>query len=128
MNAWQDCATLADKIRFLQHVLRGYRFPVNDEKHTQEQIKNALTQAGIPFSREHKLADSGTIDFLVDNTIGVEIKIKGAKMAIYRQCKRYCETGLLQHMMLVSLVAMTLPPDLEGTPTSVVYLGTAFLR
>lgn len=126
--AWPETGDKAQKIAFIHRLLRSYRFPVHDEKHTQTHIEQALTRHGVPFAREQKLESAGTIDFLIDGTIGVEVKIKGAKMAIYRQCRRYCETGLLTHLVLFSLVAMTLPEQLDDIPTSVVTMGAAFLR
>lgn len=124
---WLPDASLAEKVRFVHQLLKRYRFSVDNEKRTQADIENVLTRAQVPFVRECNLGDAGVIDFMIDDTIGIEVKIKGSKMSMYRQCKRYCETGRFQHLILATLTAITLPADIDGTPTSVASLSTAFL-
>lgn len=127
MHTWSPADSLEDKVKLVHMVLRSYRLNMNDEKQTQIDIEKAFIEAGIPHKRECALGKSGIIDFLVDDMIGVEVKIKGAKMSIFRQCRRYCGSGQIKHIMLATLVPMSLPETIEDIPTSVCFFGTAFL-
>lgn len=128
MNLWPQDSSTQEKVAFLKRLLMGWRFPLTDEKQTQAKIEEALSFSMVPFVREHELGDAGKIDFMVDGNIGIEVKIKGAKMAIYRQCERYCKRDEITHFMLFSLVPMALPKEIEGKPATFVHMGTAFLR
>lgn len=50
-----------------------------------------LLNEGIETSHEAKLSDTCRIDFLVDGTIGVEVKVQGDRSEVYRQLTRYAE-------------------------------------
>lgn len=124
---WDPSLTKHAKIALVHHTLMQYRLSIANEKETQRDIEFLLTQAKIPFEREKTLGEAGIIDFLVDDTIGLEVKIKGTKMAIYRQCKRYCLSPQIDHLILATLGANTLPVNVEGKSTSVLSLSRAFL-
>lgn len=103
--------------------LQSVRLTLTDEKKTQEQLATVL---GASCQREVNLADGDIIDFVVGR-IGIELKIKGGKRAIYRQIKRYCLSERLDAVILLSAVAMGLPSQIEGKPVHVVSLGRAWL-
>lgn len=121
--------TLSAVLSYLKSVLTRYRFSVLDEKQTQAQIERVFTEHQIPFKREVRLADSGVIDFIVGQniSIGLEVKVKTNKMATYRQCKRYCESGALNAISLLTFSPMVLPPDISGIPTQTISLSRAYL-
>lgn len=110
----------------LVNVLASTRFPAGPEKLLQEAVADALTDAGIAFEREFRLNDHDIIDFLVAG-IGIEVKIKGARRAIYRQLQRYAESDAVKSLVLLSSVAMGLPPEIDGKPVTIVSLGRAWL-
>lgn len=102
------------------------RLPLNREKATQAALAEALTGAGIQFEREARLSDEDIPDFMVGG-LAIELKIKGGKMDIYRQLKRYAQHERVTAVLLVTNVAMGLPDDIEGRRTYIAHLGRAWL-
>lgn len=98
---------MIDRIR---KALEGRRYTTTDEVAFQGQISEALAQARIPFTREERMDKASRIDFMVDSTIGVEVKIKGAAGAIGRQLLRYALTGKLTHLVVITTKPLDLPP------------------
>lgn len=117
---------MTDLAYSLVNVLASTRFPAGPEKELQEAIGVALTNAGIAFEREVRLNDTDIIDFLVSG-VGIEVKIKGARRGIYRQLQRYAHSEAVHSLVLLSSVAMGLPPTIEGKPVTIVSLGRAWL-
>lgn len=78
-----------DECRALVRFLQSFRWPLSDEKRLQEVMAEQLAGGSIAAEREVHLGDGDIIDFMVGGT-GIEVKIKGSKRAIYRQCERYC--------------------------------------
>jgi hypothetical protein len=109
-------------------LLKRSRFSLSDEKKLQEEIGDALTAAGVEFSREHRLNAKDIPDFMIGG-IAVEIKIKAGagKLAIYRQVERYCQHDDVKEIILVSNVPMGLPAVINGKPAHFVNLGKAWL-
>ena len=93
----------------------------------REEIEAALIEAGIPTAREVRLSDEDIIDFVVDETIGIEVKIKGSKMAIYRQMERYAQHASLSALILITNVPTGFPEEINGKPVYVVNLAKAWL-
>jgi hypothetical protein len=110
----------------LARFLADFRFSLSDEKKTQQQIAEQLTLASVVHRREVRLSDGDIIDFMVSNT-GIEVKLKGQKMEIYRQIERYCQHDEVTSLVLATNVAMGVPPSINGKPIYVVNLGRAWL-
>jgi hypothetical protein len=110
----------------IQAILAGKMFPLSDEKRLQNAIEDELQRAGVIVKREYRLSTKDIIDFMV-GSVGIEVKIKGGKLDIYRQLERYAEHELVSHLILVTNVAMGLPPDIKGKPTSIINLARAWL-
>ena len=106
-------------------VLRGRRFPLHAEKATQAAIAEAFTAAGIAFEREARLAEGDIVDFRIGGVL-VEVKLKGARRAIHRQCVRYGAHPGVSALILATTVAMPPLPGL-AVPSFVVSLGRAWL-
>lgn len=106
--------------------LASGRFSLAREKETQAEIASAFGRLAIGYQREVDLGDRNIIDFLL-GSIGIEVKIGGAKRAIFAQCQRYCETGKLSALILATNVAIGFPRTLAGVPCYVVSLGRAWL-
>lgn len=115
--------------------LTGWRCDLLNEKTTQGDIAAALQAAGIPFVREQRIGGGEIIDFVVDNGarvngaggIGIEVKIKGSKRALYRQIVRYCDLGVLDALIVATSVPIGLPDLINGTPVFVRDLTRAWL-
>lgn len=109
--------------------LKTQRIPLENEKVLQAEIAQALI-ARFPaemIEREQYLDPENVIDILVDGAIGIEIKIKGSKRDIHRQCARYCAFARIQVLILVTNVSLGFPEEINGKPCYVVKLGRAWL-
>lgn len=101
--------------------------PLGDEKILQAQMAHEFTTAGIIFEREKHLSHSDIVDFLTDAGIAIEVKIKGGKFEIYRQCERYCMHEEVRALVLATAVAMALPTTINGKPAMIASLGRGWL-
>lgn len=95
------------KVEKILNILNSYHFSIHDEKYLQEEISQVFKEENIEFKKEHKLSN-GIIDFMIDD-IGLEVKIKGQNMAIYRQIERYMENDSIKAIILANVKPMTLP-------------------
>lgn len=115
-------ASVKDACRALVRFLESRRWPLFDEKRLQEAVAEELTVNRIDFEREVTLAKGDVVDFMVGN-VGLELKIKGQRRAIYRQCERYCEHDRVHALVLGSAVAMGVPATVNGKILLVAQLG-----
>jgi hypothetical protein len=100
---------------------------MNDEKRLQAELERLLVANGIPNKREVDLGDGDIIDFMLPGGLGMEVKIKEGKRAIYRQCRRYCSHAQVSELLLVTGTALGFPEVVEGKPCYVVSLGSGWL-
>lgn len=108
---------------------KGKRFNLHDEKELQFEISVLLANyiSGQDFKREFRLDEKNIIDFFIYNQVGIEIKIKGSKRAIYHQCVRYCEFEKIKSLILITNKSMGFPEQLNGKDCYVLNLGKAWL-
>jgi hypothetical protein len=87
----------------LAELLEVFRFHYTDEDSLQRGVEEALTGAGVEFTRE-AIIDVGRLDFLVHASvdIGIEIKIDGAPATVVRQLTRYLNSDSIQGLVLVT--------------------------
>lgn len=85
-----------------------------------------LSDMGAEVEREVALGDGDIIDMMVGG-VGIEVKIKGQKRAIYRQCKRYCMHERVRELVLATSVATGFPQYINGKPIYVANLARAWL-
>jgi hypothetical protein len=107
-------------------LIRGYRFGLGDEKRLQDDLFSVLLPRFPEARREVQLSPGNRIDFMV-GPIGIEVKIKGQRLAIYRQCERYCEYNDVAELILLTNASMGFPPDIKGKPTYLVSLSKSWL-
>ena len=110
--------------------LKAYRFNYQNEKELQEGVEGALAANKIPFEREKILGSNfGTIDFLVDGHIGIEIKTKGSPSAVARQLVRYFKCEKIHELILLTGRSRlgVLPAVILGKKLTVVTLWETFL-
>lgn len=105
----------------------AHQLDFSSEDVLQSQIAQMFTEIGISFQREVRLSAQDRIDFLVEDGLGVEVKIKGSPHAIYRQCKRYCASGQIRTLLLVTGRSMGLPDQINGKDCYVHLLGRSWL-
>ena len=102
--------------------LRKYRFTLASEQALQQQIEKVLPS----FQREYRFDKKNRIDFFLAG-IGIEVKIKGGRMAIYRQVERYAKFDSVTGLILITNVAMGFPKEILGKPCYVISLGEKWL-
>lgn len=110
----------------LYKLLSKHRLPLSNEKALQAAIGVILTANGIEHDRESRLSDKDCIDFLVGG-VGMEVKLKGSAVAIYKQCKRYCGYPEVEELLIVTNRSMGLPNEIDGKPTYLLSLGKGWL-
>ena len=100
---------------------------MDDEKKLQAEIAEMLDAAGIDYKREVDLGGGDVIDFMFRKGIGMEVKLRESKRAIYRQCRRYCLHKQVSTLVLLTGTALGFPEEVEGKPCYVVSIGGGWL-
>ncbi|MER9768948.1 hypothetical protein NKJ09_23120 [Mesorhizobium sp. M0189] len=113
-------------VQQIMALLAKLRLPLSDEKRLQAAIADEFTLADIHHEREVRLSPADVIDFM-SGQVGIEVKIKGSKRAIYHQVERYAQHDALKELILVSNVAMGFPPEINGKPVYFHNLAKAWL-
>lgn len=108
-------------------LIRSNPLIMNNEKRLQEEIGSLFDANGILHKREVSLGDGDIIDFMLPDGLGIEVKIKESKRAIYRQCVRYCGHAQVRTLILITATAMGFPEEIEGKPCYVASLGAGWL-
>jgi hypothetical protein len=122
----KSAAETIEACRALVRFVESRRWPLSDEKRLQEIFTVELSATGIVAEREVNLGDGDIIDFMAGD-VGVEVKIKGTKRGIYRQCERYCLHDRVTALVLVSNVAMGMPASINCKPVFIASLGKGWL-
>ncbi|WP_297105197.1 hypothetical protein [uncultured Devosia sp.] len=122
----QERRSVASSGAEIARLLRSVRLSVAVESEAQAEIADALKRAGLPAVREVILDAQNRIDLMVAD-IGIEVKVKGDRRAIYRQLRRYCEFPQLAELVLVTGRAMSLPAEINGRAIHLVSMGRAWL-
>ncbi len=107
------------------------RLDLSHEKAAQSELADVLVEMlpdGCMIEREYRLSARDVPDFLVDNGIVIELKVKGAARAqITKQLERYARHDRVSALILLSNVAMSLPAMIGGKPAFFASLGKAWL-
>ncbi len=94
-------------------ILNSKRLNLNSEKELQKEIENLFVDKGLVHQREYRLDENNIPDFFIDG-VAIEIKIKGAKKAIYKQCERYCNFEQTKALLLITSRSMGFPKQING--------------
>lgn len=111
----------------LVNILSAFKFSVQDEKETQNQIQNILEQHDIQFRREWKIGIGDIPDFFTGSGIVIEVKIKGRATDILKQCLRYSLYDAAKAIILVTNKLHGMPSELNKRPVYVINIGKAWL-
>ena len=109
--------------RDLCELLYRHRYRIGHETLLQEDVEILLTREGIPFKREFVLGPADRVDFLVDQKIGLELKIKMSARHIFRQLERYAAHDRIDALVLMTSATRGVPGQIRGKPCFVVNLG-----
>lgn len=106
--------------------LKSKRFTLENEKTLQREIFEILAPIHPDIIKEFVIDSKSDIDFFIDG-IGIEVKIKGGKMSIYKQCERYCKDDKITSLILVTNRSMGFPKKINGKDCYYLNLGKAWL-
>lgn len=108
--------------------LQQCKADLTNEKNTQRQLHQALTDKDLIFVREHRLDEKNIPDlFNSENGIAVEVKIKGDKKDIYKQLLRYSKFDAVKILILCTNKSLGLPALISSKPAYFIHLGKAWL-
>lgn len=97
----------------IQRALQGITRAPASEIELHGQIAACLDAAGIPYEREVSTA-TGPVDFVVDETIALEVKVKGSAISVSRQVIRYLQDDRFSGAVVVTTKPLAMP--LESVP------------
>ena len=117
------------EVKDIIEILNKKRFLLHDEKELQRQVHTELLKhfRTDQLEAEHYLDKGSIIDFFILPGIGIEVKIKGGKREIYRQCIRYCGFERIKALILLTNISIGFPEEINGKPCYIVKLGKAWL-
>lgn len=107
-------------------LLKKSRLSINTEHDCKNQMAGVLKANGIRFVTEYVLDARSRLDFYLEGT-AVEVKLKGSRMEIYKQCERYCAHPAVKDLVLATNRAMNMPLVINGKRVIVMNLGKAWL-
>lgn len=117
-----DVDAISALVAVVASLVSSHRFRWASEVELHDGLEEAFTAAGLPVDREHRFVDGSRVDFLIDDRVGVEVKVKGGPGRVERQLARYA-------LQVDALVLVTTRPQhraisrtLRGVPVSVVVL------
>lgn len=109
-----------DVTELVVDTLTRFRYTGLHELDYQDQVEHALsTVTGLRVTREVRLTGRDRIDLVVNDTIGIEVKVDSTRAAIIRQVGRYAASGRLTHIVLASsrvMLTKNLPEVIHGVP------------
>lgn len=114
--------TPAEIIAFLER----RRFPLRTEEECQRMIADQFRYAGVDCDREVRLSPEDIVDFMIGG-VAIEVKLRGQRREIYRQCERYCEHPEVTALILATNASMGLPARIKDKPVFIANLGKAWL-
>ncbi|WP_163059466.1 hypothetical protein [Acidithiobacillus ferrooxidans] len=118
----------AENSLILITLIESARLDLSDEKRLQADLAAVLTGAGIQFTRERVLSERDTPDFLTDDGMVIECKLRPAqKTAVYRQLQRYASHTEVAGIILATNLSMTLPETINGKPAYMASLSKGWL-
>lgn len=109
----------------LVHTLNRYRHRGANEKDIQASVERVLAHCGWKFHREHSLSAHDRPDFLVEDGIVLEVKMKASRSFVLMQLGRYAVHSEVAALVLASpryTVVAGLPKTLYGKPLAGVHL------
>lgn len=98
--------------------LRAARFACVDEAELQTAVERLLGGMGFPYKRELRLSARDRVDFMIDDGIALELKVKTDGAALLRQCLRYAAHDAVKEIVAASTThhVLNLPDNVAGKP------------
>jgi hypothetical protein len=113
----------------IARALHRVKFFYTDEKSLQRGIGQVLGKLGVQWQPEVVLTPQDRIDFLVEDGIGIEVKIDSSLAQVTRQLYRYAHQPQIKQLILVTTRSRhrEQPETMNDKPLLVVYLMPSFL-
>lgn len=83
-------------------IFSHYNVRFDNEKQLQADIVRIFNQNEVKFEREVRLSEEDIIDFLLDDGIGIECKIKGSSTKLIRQLYRYASHEKIKTLIVIT--------------------------
>jgi hypothetical protein len=99
------------RIAKLKEFIATQQYDLTSEQLVQSKLEQALKEASIDHVREFSFDKKDRIDFLVEGSLGIEVKLAGSLTQVTRQIHRY-----VQHDQLETLILVTSKPQLAKVP------------
>lgn len=101
------------------------RFGTSDEFELQDALASVFAEEGMPAEREALMSGKERIDFLLEEGVGIEVKIKGSLTDVTRQLARYADCDRVSSLILVTTrqAHRAVPTEIRDKPIRVVYLS-----
>lgn len=113
----------------LMWYLNNFRYNLTTEESIQTGIADALRAGDLAFEPEKRLSATERLDFLVADSVAIEVKRHGARGDLLRQLSRYAQHDNVRELLVVTARAQLsdLPSELHGKPVEcLVLLGSLF--
>ncbi len=117
-----------EKVRVIFSLLDKKQYSLHSEKFVQTEIYNILRDhSSFSVKREYRLSNKHIIDFIIDDGIGVEVKVKGSAVSILKQCESYCGYDDIHTLILITSKSMGFPCSIKTKPCYYFSLSRAML-
>ena len=83
-------------------LLSEYRITFKDEKALQSDLARLFVEHSIKFDREVRLDDENIVDFMLEEGLAVECKIKGGTTKLIRQLARYASHEKVKSILVIT--------------------------
>jgi len=110
------------RLRVIQQFLSSFQFHYSSEDSLQRGLYQALDMGPFAVKREYQLTPESRLDFLIDDSIALEVKIGGSAAEVMRQISRYAEHPQISGILLVTSRTHVLPSSFSGKPLATHYL------
>lgn len=124
---------LLEMMHDLTQRIRTARVPLETERAAHDGLETILRAHAAAkgertwgIEREVWIGTRKRIDLVVGR-VGIEIKVKGGRAAIVRQCEGYCQSDDIDGLILAANRSVALPEEINGKPVMVASLGRGWL-
>lgn len=124
-NTIEVIPSVEETVKCILQCLNGKQFSLHNEMVLHQQISQAF-QSMPGIQHEYDLDAKSIVDFYYAG-VAIEVKIKGNKKDIYKQCKRYCGHEQVRALVLITNLTMGFPKELNTKPCYIFALAQAWL-
>lgn len=120
-----SCSEIRDTyMDIVCRVVNDVRVRYANELDVQDAVETMLLGEGLRVAREYRLGRFDRVDLLVENRIGIEVKVAGSQGDVLRQLRRYGLHERIQGLVLVTTRrSHIMPADVNGKPVRVVVVN-----